>query len=47
MEVHYLFVTNKNWLMVFREILTVECDNQMKPINGPDLGGQVVKGRGK
>jgi hypothetical protein len=33
--------------MAFREMLTVECENQMKRINGPHLGGQIVMGRGR
>jgi hypothetical protein len=33
--------------MAFREILTVECENQMKRINGTHLGGQIVKEHGK
>ena len=33
--------------MVFREMLVVECENQMKRINWPHLGMQIVKGWGK
>jgi hypothetical protein len=45
MKVHYLLFTNKYWLMALREILTVDCVKQIKRINGPQLGGQTVKGR--